>query len=73
MLSWLEAAHQRGIEVLIGDPERTYFPGAVMELLAVERVTTSRELEERKNEKGRDLHLSRRNVGCAPLSIQNLD
>ena len=45
MLSWLEAAHQRGIEVLIGDPERTYFPGSAMKLLAVERVTTSRELE----------------------------
>jgi hypothetical protein len=28
---------------------------------------------ERRNEKSRDLHLSWRNVGCAPLSIQNLD
>ena len=45
MLAWLEAAHQRGIDVLIGDPERTYFPGATMKLLAIEQVTTTRELE----------------------------
>src|SRR3954471_4872092 len=45
MISWLEAAHRRGIEVLIGDPERAYFPGARMKLVAVDQVTTSRELE----------------------------
>jgi predicted nicotinamide N-methyase len=45
MLAWLNVAHQRGIDVLIGDPERTYFPSTTMKLLAIEQVTTTRELE----------------------------
>jgi predicted nicotinamide N-methyase len=45
MLAWLNIAHQRGIDVLIGDPERTYFPSTTMKLLAIEQVTTTRELE----------------------------
>ncbi len=45
MLVWLEAAHQRGIDVLIGDPERAYFPRATMRLLTIQNVATSRELE----------------------------
>jgi predicted nicotinamide N-methyase len=45
MLAWLNFAHMRGIDVLIGDPERTYFPSTTMKLLAVDLVTTTRELE----------------------------
>lgn len=45
VLSWLQAAHQRGVDVLIGDPGRAYFPRDFMMQLAQHDVPTMRELE----------------------------
>jgi predicted nicotinamide N-methyase len=45
---WLEAAHGRGVRVLIGDPGRAYLPREGLERLAVYEVETSRELEDRE-------------------------
>jgi predicted nicotinamide N-methyase len=44
---WLEAAHARGVRVLIGDPGRAYLPREGLERLAVYEVETTRELEDR--------------------------
>jgi len=45
VLSWLQVAHQRGVDVLIGDPGRAYFPRDIMTQLAQYDVPTMRELE----------------------------
>ena len=45
-LAWLQAAHARGIRVLIGDPARTYFPRQGLLRLAEYQVPTTRELED---------------------------
>lgn len=45
-LPWLEAAHDRGIRVLIGDPVRLYFP-AGMTCLAEYDIPAVRQVEER--------------------------
>ena len=45
VLAWLQVAHQRGSDVLIGDPGRTYFPRDAMTQLAQYDVPTMRELE----------------------------
>ncbi|HWE46943.1 MAG TPA: methyltransferase [Caulobacteraceae bacterium] len=46
VLSWLAAAHDRGVRVLIGDPGRSYFPREGLTQLAEYQVTTTRELED---------------------------
>ena len=45
-LVWLALAHARGTRVLIGDPDRTYFPKQGLVRLAEYRVETTRELED---------------------------
>lgn len=45
MLAWLERAHRCGVEVLIGDPGRRYFPREAMCLLALFDIETTLELE----------------------------
>ena len=45
---WLEAAHRRGIRVLIGDPGRAYLPREGLKPLAVYEVETTLELEDRE-------------------------
>lgn len=43
---WLRQAVTRGIDVWVGDPERTYFPRTGVERLAQYSVVTTRELED---------------------------
>lgn len=45
---WLQAAHDRGARVLIGDPGRAYLPREGLEGLAVYEVQTTREIEDRE-------------------------
>ena len=45
--TWLRAAARAGVEVLLGDPGRTYLPAAGLERLAEYAVPTSTELEDR--------------------------
>jgi predicted nicotinamide N-methyase len=45
---WLEAAHRRGVRVLIGDPGRAYLPREGLEPLALYEVAVTRELEDRE-------------------------
>jgi predicted nicotinamide N-methyase len=44
---WLQAAHRRGIRVLIGDPGRAYLPREGLRLLVRYEIETTRELEDR--------------------------
>jgi predicted nicotinamide N-methyase len=44
--AWLQAAHDRGTRVLIGDPGRSYFKPEGLVRLAEYRVPTTRELED---------------------------
>ena len=46
VLAWLTAAHAAGSYVLIGDPNRTYFPRVGLVPLAEYQVATTRELED---------------------------
>jgi predicted nicotinamide N-methyase len=48
ILVWLRRWLGSGIEVLLGDPGRSYFPKAGVEQLATYRVKTTRELEDRE-------------------------
>jgi predicted nicotinamide N-methyase len=48
VLAWLAEARARGVEVLIGDPGRTYFPRSGLTFLAEYRVPTTRELEDQE-------------------------
>ena len=43
---WLRRAHDAGVQVLVGDPGRTYLPHARLRPLAEYRVSTTRELED---------------------------
>lgn len=45
MLDWLAGAHRNGAGVLIGDPDRRYFPSEEMRVLARFDIETTRELE----------------------------
>ena len=45
-LAWLEGWRERGADVLIGDPGRTYLPVDRLERLATYEVPVSRELED---------------------------
>ena len=47
LLAWLGACVQAGATVLLGDPGRSYFPKAGVASLAIFRVQTTRELEDR--------------------------
>ncbi len=44
--AWLQAAHRRGVRVLLGDPGRSYFPREGLVRLAEYQVPTTRELED---------------------------
>jgi len=46
VMTWLAAARERGVEVLIGDPGRSYFPRHGLTKLAEYQVPTTRELED---------------------------
>lgn len=46
VLAWLSAARDGGTRVLVGDPERSYFPKGVFERLATYQVAVSRDLED---------------------------
>ncbi|HAH08873.1 MAG TPA: nicotinamide N-methylase [Alphaproteobacteria bacterium] len=46
--AWMRDLAQRGALVLIGDPQRTYFPKTGLALLAQYEVQTTRELEDRE-------------------------
>jgi predicted nicotinamide N-methyase len=46
VLDWLTSAHAAGVQVLIGDPGRTYFPKSGLQKLAQYEVRTTRELED---------------------------
>ena len=48
VLAWLGAARANGTRVLIGDPQRAYFPREGLTLLAEYRVPTTRELEDQE-------------------------
>jgi predicted nicotinamide N-methyase len=45
-MSWLAAARNRGVRVLLGDPGRSYFPKSGLVKLAEYSVETTRELED---------------------------
>jgi predicted nicotinamide N-methyase len=46
VLAFVEAARQRGAEVLVGDPRRSYFPGDRFRQVALYSVPVTRELED---------------------------
>ena len=46
VMAWLTAARAAGTQVLIGDPQRTYFPRTGLIKLAEYQVPTTRELED---------------------------
>jgi predicted nicotinamide N-methyase len=48
VLAWLAVAHAAGIQVLIGDPGRSYFPRRGLLQLAQYEVPTTRELEDQE-------------------------
>ena len=48
ILAWLRECLAAGIEVLLGDPGRSYFPRDGVSRLATYRVQTTRELEDRE-------------------------
>lgn len=48
LLAWLIACKAKGALVLLGDPGRSYFPKTGVERLALYRVQTTRELEDRE-------------------------
>ena len=48
VMAWLSAAHAAGARVLIGDPERTYFPKADLVRLAEYQVATVAALEDQE-------------------------
>jgi predicted nicotinamide N-methyase len=46
VLAFVEAARQRGAEILVGDPRRSYFPGDRFRQVALYSVPVTRELED---------------------------
>lgn len=46
VIAWLKGARDKGAEVLIGDPRRSYFPKGDLAQLAEYEVPTTRELED---------------------------
>ena len=48
MEAWLRTAQAGGVDVLIGDPGRTYLPQTRLRRLAEYQVPTSRELEDQE-------------------------
>ncbi len=48
LLAWLHRLKDRGAAVLLGDPERNYFPKSGVEKLETYRVQTTRDLEDRE-------------------------
>jgi predicted nicotinamide N-methyase len=48
ILAWLHECLASGVEVLLGDPGRSYFPKMGVARLATYRVQTTRELEDRE-------------------------
>lgn len=56
LLDWLRALQAGGAQVLVGDPQRSYFPAAAFDLVAEYHVETSRALE--------DAEIKRTGVWC---------
>lgn len=48
LLDWLRERTGAGVRVLLGDPQRSYFPKSGVEKLATYRVQTTRDLEDRE-------------------------
>ena len=48
LLAWLDRCTEAGAQVFLGDPGRSYFPKSGVERLALYRVQTTRELEDRE-------------------------
>ncbi len=48
LMAWLMERKRADIQILLGDPGRSYFPKDAMEQLATFRVQTTRELEDRE-------------------------
>ncbi len=53
VLPWLRRAHDRGIEVLVGDPGRRYLPTDALDEIATYAVQTTTELEDLDQKVGR--------------------
>ena len=53
VLPWLRSAHDRGIDVLLGDPGRRYLPTGELVELACYDVRTTTELEDLDHKQGR--------------------
>lgn len=51
VLAYIEAAHAAGSDILIGDPQRTYFPRARFRQVAEYNVPVTRELEDNEIKK----------------------
>jgi predicted nicotinamide N-methyase len=48
LLAWLHQQARGGARVLLGDPGRSYFPGATLTQLALYSVQTTQEIEDRE-------------------------
>jgi predicted nicotinamide N-methyase len=46
LVPWFSALHERGAEILVGDPGRSYLPKDMMQALAVYQVPVTRALED---------------------------
>jgi predicted nicotinamide N-methyase len=46
LFAWLQALHQRGTQILIGDPGRTYLPKSGLAAVADYHIAVSRALED---------------------------
>ena len=67
-IAWLRRAHERGIDVLIGDPGRRYLPAAELDELAAYDVRTTTELEDLELKQGR-VYALRPEPAAAPSSV----
>jgi predicted nicotinamide N-methyase len=59
VLPWLRSAHARGIDVLVGDPDRRYLPIRELVELASCEVRTTTELEDLERKQGTVYRLRR--------------
>jgi predicted nicotinamide N-methyase len=69
VMPWLRQAHERGINVLIGDPGRRYLPADGLRELATYDVRTTTELEDLAFKTGRVFGLG--STTGSPLPTQN--
>jgi predicted nicotinamide N-methyase len=59
VLPWLRRAHDRGIDVLVGDPGRRYLPNSELVELASYQVRTTTELDDLELKEGRVYRMRR--------------